>query len=514
MSGPGPVEPVVHDADAFEARLRELDYEQTEEARALWAGEKEVSEMAAIMARHADLFSREQLEALQAEESAAETEDGRERLYRLRKTCENGVVSATFAVEQDALANDELAAEVEFEGTSMPVRNAQAELAMLEDYGAREDLGARAEAVSAAFNDRRLELARASDRLIAELTGVDDPVSRADEGKGISLHELARVLAAAVAATTEAYEELRSRWLDLLIGPERAERPSSYHLFYMMRLTPLAGVYTKERATAICLETLRELGFDLLGSNIRTDLEDRPQKSPRPCVFASDPPAVVHLVTRAQGGLQDYQGFLHEAGHALHFAGCDPELPFAFRGISRDNALTEIYSYLCESIIREPGWHVRYFDLASERASENAELTRFLDLFMFRRFAAKLEFELEFWSRFYSDGGTSGGYAERLTEATGFVYSPDRFLIDMDSGFYVADYLRAWIRAAQVRSVLRTRAGGEWWRSPKTGEFLRELFREGLRPSSEDVARRLGFDPLDTEPLLAELCSTAGRPLQ
>jgi hypothetical protein len=503
MSEPG--EQMVRDGDAYEARLRELDYEQTEEARALWAGEKELSEQAAIIARYADLFSREQLEALRAEEDAADTVDARERLFRLRKTCESGLVSATFAAEQDALANAELAALVDFEGTSMPVRNAQAQLAMIEDYAKREDLGARSEAVSAAFNDRRLELARASDRLIAELTGVDDPVSRAEEEKGISLQELARVLAAAVAATTETYEELRSRWLDALIGTERAERPSSYHLFYMMRLSPLADVYAKDRATAICLDTLQELGFDLLRSNIKTDLDDRPQKSPRPCVFASDPPAVVHLVTRAQGGLQDYQGFLHEAGHALHFAGCDPRLPFAFRAISRDNALTEIYSYVCESIIREAGWHARYFDLTPEQASENAEVTRFLDLFMFRRFAAKLEFELDFWSRFSADGGTPGGYAERLTEATGFVYSPARFLIDMDSGFYVADYLRAWVRAAQVRSVLRGRLGAEWWRSPETGEFLRELFREGLRPSSEDVARRLGFDPLDTAPLLAEL---------
>ena len=34
---------------------------------------------------------------------------------------------------------------------------------------------------------------------------------------------------------------------------------------------------------------------------------------------------------------------------------------------------------------------------------------------------------------------------------------------------------------------------------------LRELFSEGTRPSSEDIARRLGFDPLDTAPLLTEL---------
>jgi hypothetical protein len=47
--------------------------------------------------------------------------------------------------------------------------------------------------------------------------------------------------------------------------------------------------------------------------------------------------------------------------------------------------------------------------------------------------------------------------------------------------------------------------GQDWWRRPETGERLRELFREGTRPTSEEIADRLGFEALDTGPLLAEL---------
>jgi hypothetical protein len=75
----------------------------------------------------------------------------------------------------------------------------------------------------------------------------------------------------------------------------------------------------------------------------------------------------------------------------------------------------------------------------------------------------------------------------------------------MDAGFYSADYLRAWIRAAQLRDHLIGEIGADWWRSPKTGELLRDLFREGTRPTSEEIAARLGFDPLDCGPLLHEL---------
>jgi hypothetical protein len=75
----------------------------------------------------------------------------------------------------------------------------------------------------------------------------------------------------------------------------------------------------------------------------------------------------------------------------------------------------------------------------------------------------------------------------------------------MDAGFYSADYLRAWIRSTQLRSHLVREIGEDWWRSPETGELLRGLFFEGTRPSSEEVAARLGYTPLDTEPLVHEL---------
>src|SRR4029434_3007470 len=101
--------------------------------------------------------------------------------------------------------------------------------------------------------------------------------------------------------------------------------------------------------------------------------DDRPQKSPRACVIASDPPTVVHLITRAQGGLHDYQASLAEAAHALHYAGCDPTLPYTFRRISRDHALTEIYSYILEAITREPESHAHYFGLSDGGAVVGSE---------------------------------------------------------------------------------------------------------------------------------------------
>jgi hypothetical protein len=489
----------------YEERLRNYLFERAEEGRAVRVGEKEVSEQAAIVARYTDLFTRDQLESLRAAEEDASDEE-RERIYRLRKACESGLVAAELSEQQDELENAILATRVTFREEEMPLRTAQAMLAVLSEYADREELGKLHGDSSATFNDERLQLLAAEEELAAELSGIADPVERNEEEKGISLDELYEILARASSASAEAFGPLRDRWFDRLLGPEREAIPSSYHVSFLRRLSPLEETYTKERATEICLETLKPLGFDLANDpKIKLDIEDRPQKSPRACVIASDAPNVVHLITRAQGGLHDYQAFLHEAGHALHFAGCDPQLPYTFRNLARDHAHTEIFSYILEAISREPEWHAEHFGLSDEEAQTNAEATTFLEALLFRRYAAKLGFELDFWRRFADDGGTSEGYSERLTEATGVHYRSDAFLADMDAGFYSADYLRAWIRSAQLREHLVREVGPDWWRSRETGERLRELFSEGTKPSSEDIASRIGFDPHDTGPLLTEL---------
>ena len=489
----------------YEERLRRYLFERSEEGRAVRVGEKEVSEQAEIVARYADLFTRDQLESLWEAERAAEG-DEREQLYRLRKVCEGGIVSAELVEREDALENKQLAERVTFRGEELPLRAAQAMLAVLPDYRKREELGTLQADASSAFNAERLELLRAAEELSSELSDEPDAVARNEEEKGIELRPLADTLGRASEASEQAYLRLREKWFGRVLGPERDEQPWSYHTSYVRRLSPLEATYSKDRATEVCLETLKALGFDLAGDpNIKPDLDDRPQKAPRACVIASDPPQVVHLITRAQGGLHDYQAFLHEAGHALHYAGVDPSLPYTFRRLARDHALTEIYSYIVEAISREPGWHSLHFGLSDEEAAENAEATTFLEALLFRRYTAKLEFELAFWDRFREDGGTSAGYSERLTAATGVRYRPDGYLSDMDAGFYSADYLRAWIRAAQLRAHLVEEVGEGWWRSPETGERLSALFREGTRPTSEEVAARLGVDPLDTSALLHEI---------
>src|SRR3954470_13625876 len=166
----------------FEERLNRYLFERSEEARAVRVGEKETSEQAEIVARYADLFSREQHESLRDEEDAAPGR-ARERLSRLREACLGGIVVAELAERFDRFENEFLAARVDFRGESLPLRSAQAMLAILDEYRDRNELGDLAADASARFNDDRQELMAAAETLDSELSGDPDPVVRSARRK-------------------------------------------------------------------------------------------------------------------------------------------------------------------------------------------------------------------------------------------------------------------------------------------------------------------------------------------
>ena len=86
--------------------------------------------------------------------------DERELLYRLRKTCESGIVAAELAAREDELENRILAARVDWRGEELPLRSAQAKLAVLPEYGDRDELGLARERGERALQRRPPRAAR------------------------------------------------------------------------------------------------------------------------------------------------------------------------------------------------------------------------------------------------------------------------------------------------------------------------------------------------------------------
>jgi hypothetical protein len=86
----------------------------------------------------------------------------------------------------------------------------------------------------------------------------------------------------------------------------------------------------------------------------------------------------------------------------------------------------------------------------------------------------------------------------------------ETYLADVDAGFYVASYLRAWALEVSLRTHLRERFGTRWFAQRAAGGLLRELWHEGQRLSGDELASELGLPGIDLAVLADEAHAILG----
>lgn len=487
-------------AEAMERHI----IESSDDAREVVVGLKQESCFADIYADYAHLYTPAQLEALGRARAGADGDDEADRLNRLWFEAADAVAAGDVVQAAQDLYNDRLAWRTEFEGEEYSVNALGAALASESDFDRREALYALLCQADEEFAERDVDLSARSQELRSGVFGLDGEVAIANARMGIDVQRFSDQVQAVADRTADRYAEQAEQLFPELFGRDE-RRPSRAHAAYLRSLHQFDDIFTRERMVKVCNLTVKELGFDLdTIPTILPDLEDRAEKDPRACVIPVEVPDRVYLVVRPTGGITDYQAFLHEAGHALHFGLTSADLPFEHRCVSPDNALTEIYSYVVERITHEPLWIQRHFGVSSDVADRIVAHTGFIDASLFRRYGAKLAYELEFWAN-PRDPRNPQRYADRLSAATLMTYPTSQYASDMDAGLYAADYLRAWRTSEQVLAWLRREHGEEWFCSGAAADFLRELFVQGSLPSNEDVSRQIGSSPDDFDDLVAHL---------
>jgi hypothetical protein len=189
------------------------------------------------------------------------------------------------------------------------------------------------------------------------------------------------------------------------------------------------------------------------------------------------------LVIQPIGGADDWRALFHEAGHTEHFAHTSPELAMEEKRLG-DNAVTEGWAMLLQHLVDDPAWLTRRLDVPrpDEFANEGAAGL----LYFVRRYSAKLLYELEFHAQ-DDFAPMRRRYVELLGDALKIEPSDTDYLSDIDSGFYVTEYLRSWAFEAQLRDSLRERFGNAWFTRRDAGSLLRELWSEGQRQTADEL---------------------------
>jgi len=484
--------------DEVSATLEQAYYELMTEARLARVGLKERQETAPIVARYEALYTKRQIEALRGEmERTGDDGDRHEELTRLHNALLEGYVEARVAALDDEVVSSFAAASVEVDGETYPFHALTPAISITDDAATRERLFDGVVSVvaprDALLGRRRQETARA----MAEL-GYASYYDFYTAVKRVDYPRFAAVVADALERTNGLYEQHVAPWVQEQVG-RPLDGLSSAHTYWLRRNQAPAHLFPTDRMAEALRGSLAAMGVNLdAQDNILIDAEDRPSKNPRACVFPARVPGEVHLIIKPTGGKGDYDAFFHEAGHAEHYANADPDLPFAFRMLSASMAQPELFSYLIENLVNDPGWLETYLGLAPADARFVAYRAALSDLMLFRRYCAKYLYE---YTYFTQGGDGPALYADNLRRYTGFAYPPALWQYDRDGGFYAADYLRAWFGHAQVVMALRARYGAHWWAGKRAGADVRALWRRGVRPEIEDIVRELGATPWDAAAL-------------
>ncbi len=470
-------------ADRFIAELDEEYYRH-------YAGLKDSFELAPIYERHRNLTEP------QIVESIGLTVNGGARVRELWRFACEGFLGELTRGHAERLARLEAELQITVDGEQVPFRMVRSVLANEPDRKKRQKLDELAYGLlDERMNPIYVEAAEVVQRAVREL-GFDNYLELYRKILPSSaLDELAAQCRTVLDSTERLWEDAADRLFRSRVGVglEGATRWDVPRLF---RAPEWDELFPKDRMVPALEATLADLGIDLQSQeNVTLDLEERPNKAPRAFCAPIEIPDKVILVIQPIGGPDDWRALFHEAGHTEHFANTARDLSMEEKRLG-DNAVTEGWAMLLQHLTDDPNWLTRRLDFPRPHDYSVDGATGLL--YYVRRYCAKILYEVEFHAA--ADVTTMRDrYVDLLEDALKIEPPPANYLADIDSGFYVSSYLRAWGFEAQLRAYLREKFGSRWFATREAGSLLRELWAEGQRMRAEEMLKEVTGSTLEME---------------
>ncbi|HMI47220.1 MAG TPA: hypothetical protein VK481_00960 [Gemmatimonadaceae bacterium] len=473
-----------------------------------FAGLKKTAELQPIYKQYEDILGEEALElTLDAFRSSAEnTDDRRSARALLDWQIESQAAKPLAALDEREIEWENSAVIRSPDGRVIPYQAAPIEIANTRDRTLRLALDeARAKLVKEEHAPIRLErLQREKDYI--ESLGIDGDYNASFEAvSGISLETLATSCDRFLRDTDSMWNDTLPRVLKKIIGikPSQAKRSDGLALF---RASEYDDAFPGNEMETVMRRQVLEMGIDpTADGRIIFDVGEREGKRSRAFCSPVQVPEEVYLVLRPHGGQSDYNTFLHELGHALHFAYASPDLPFEFRWLG-DNSVTEGYAMLFDHRMQDKGWLLRYTGLDRNRVGKYLRSAGFEELHFLRRYCAKFLYERALYSGEVRWSDLPDLYVQLLSKATGFEYDPADAFVDVDPRYYSTRYLRAWQLQSVLNEELTKRFDVDWFRNPSAGPWIaNELFAQGQRETAEEIATRAGAGTLSFQPLIRKI---------
>jgi len=392
---------------------------------------------------------------------------------------------AVAALEEQQLAWEQEAL-LDVDGRQVPFLRVPIELANSPDRAFRLALdAARAAAGATGLAALRRDRFQREHEVVAALD-LGDYVEARSTLSGIALSVLGDAAKAFLDATADAYVDGLARLVKRRLGLPISDLQRA-DAAWLFRADGFDAAFGADAMMDTASSQMAAMGLDhTVGARVHFDTAEREAKQPRAFCVPVRVPDEVYLVIRPYGGHADYRTFWHELGHAMHFASVDQDLPFEARWLG-DASVTEGFAMLWDHLTLNPRWLRMWAGLSAADAATLGFELAVGELFLARRYAAKLIYELELHRSDFTS--VASRYRDLLSEATLFRYGAGDFLLDVDPGFYAARYLRAWQLEAMLSTALVEQYDEDWFRNPQAGEWVTEFMRRGQAEPADNLAR-------------------------
>lgn len=483
----------------IEKDLETLNLELNTQCLSIRRGLQGKQRTGAIYANHPTSTAMESIAFLKDIMESERDADLRERVTRLYYACIDQFIRLDLLIMDEVLDQFLLQAGINLDGERIAFSDMMTWIISQADFNKRERLREKALPVLAKASKMRAGILRQTVGILTDDFGFENYLLYCQGKKGLDLGELALVCRKFLESTDKVYKMEMAPWVE-----EEMERQfhnlSRYHAIYLMNLKGFEWAFPKDPLMEIIVQSLREMGIDgPVGSRIFIDMEDRKGKSPLSRCVPLRIPEEIHVTVKPIGGLSDYEAVLHEIGHGLHFAFTNPSLPYPYRHLPRSFALTECFAFLFQNLTMEPSWLSMNTSLSYKEIEILLSRKILKHLYFLRRYMGKFLFEVELFSGGKIEDGEI--YSKLMELATGFLYEPEAAFLEIDDDLYSADYIKAWIGEAWLRTYLRKNFCEEWFKKKEAGRFLVDIWKEGQRWSLDDLIMKLGGEPLDYLPL-------------
>ena len=282
--------------------------------------------------------------------------------------------------------------------------------------------------------------------------------------------------------------------------------PEYYDDFYFFRnliYSDIEEAFTYLDPVEEVKRTLKLMNFDL--SNIQFDTENRKDKYPSPICFFVEIPFDVRVLYKKESPYFDFQGCLHETGHAIHASSINISCSYSEK-YRISMGIVEIFSMFLERLSRNPS----YLNSLRSEAKSDIQIDRiiaknnFMDLYFITFYTVNSLMKIEYWEESLDNDGASDLYSKLMRNYLGVDMPGEYWLLHHilpEAIMYIPSYLIAAVRAFELERYVIDKFGETWWKEKDAGDEIRKIMNPGAKLDMSIFSR------LDTGSYLKDLCT-------